>query len=159
MRSSYISDDRQERLTDDLRLHNFSVIRRCDWFDHGRWGVHLSSLPLRLLIFREEAVEEAGFLLLDVRIKIFTVVKGSDRELACLWVDRLLWRLVGVHPIVHYCHRLVTAEEVGMCGIDVTGLHGNHIRDELVRGAHTALEEIDDDEVEPILELGIPFVR
>ena len=39
--------------------------------------------------------------------------------------------------------------------VDVAGLHGDHITNELVRRVHSVLEEVHYDGIEPILQRGI----
>ena len=51
----------------------------------------------------------------------------------------------------------MTIKEVRMRGVDIACLHCNHVRDKLVSRIHTALEEVDDDDVKSVLELGIAF--
>lgn len=51
----------------------------------------------------------------------------------------------------------MTTNKVRMGGVDIACLHGNHVADKLIGWLHAVLEEVDDNEVEPIFELGVSF--
>lgn len=51
----------------------------------------------------------------------------------------------------------MATNEVRMGGVDVACLHGNHVTDKLIGWLHAALEEVDDNQVESIFELGVSF--
>lgn len=144
--------------TDDVRFHGFSLAQTRNWLDNGRRRVHgAHSLSLWRLVLVEETTKEATFILFQIRIEILAIVKGSSSEFTRLGINRFLGRLVGVHSLGNDCECLVTVQEIGVCGIDVTSLGSDHVGHELVGGCHECLEKGNDDEVESVLEFRVSF--
>ncbi len=110
---------------DHLRFHHFPIVhRRTQWSNlGGRCIHHWSTLPLWCFVLCEETIEETGRLRLHIGIQVTAVVQGTGSELATLWVDGFLRRLLSIESILNDRHGGVAADEVGMGGVDVAGLH------------------------------------
>lgn len=102
-----------------------------------------------MLVLVEETSKEGRFLLFILCIQI--LYRGRFLRV------HLFDRFVRIHPLIDDRHRFMAVQKVGVGGIDVTSLHGDHIRDELVCRCHAVLEKVDDDKVETVFELGVAF--
>lgn len=100
--------------TDDLRLDRLSLVQSRLWTNDRRRCLHrLRALLLHSsLARREEAAEEARFLLLRINIQILVIVDLSRCKFARLRVCGLRRRLVGIQSVGHNGHGLSCKQNI-----------------------------------------------